>query len=355
MKRNCKFFLCVLVTVVLLQGGLVQAYALEIGVDYQAYIDAAPFSLGAFASDPWQALKGLVFSSVSAQIKQLYSTYTGLLVFLLLGATVNILLVKSEWLPLLELLVAGGGFLIISPELLALAQSFSECADDWNVFLIGFIPVFAAVVASSGETVAASLYSGFFLVTVNVFAQMLSCFLNPFIECYLALSVTSAFWIGEELPEACKTVGKLLKKLVTLAGSVFVFIFGIQRVFSAAADDVVIEATKALGSTVPLVGQTITSTASTFLAGMQVIKAGLGFAAIAIIATSFLPLYLTALAHLCLLLFSGFLCKLFSLTRCGKLFDCLAIGMEALMAMVALFFFMVSVGTGLMLVIGTGG
>ncbi len=323
--------------------------------NYQTYIDTAPIEIADFVANPLQSIFALLSDFFAENVASIYESYLQLLSFLLLGVMITMLLVKGEWVALLELLIAGGGFLLICTPLLTLAADFAESASDWNIFLLGFIPVFSAVVVTSGETVAASLYSGFFLLCVTAFARALSYFLVPLIECYLALSVTSAFWIGDELPEACKTAGKLLKKLVKFAGSAFTVIFGIQRVFSAAADGVVVQASKAIGSTVPIIGQTVTSAASTYLAGMQVIKTGLGFAAFAIIGASFLPLYLTALAHLCLLSFCGFLCKLFSLKRCGQLFDCLAIGVEAMMAIVALFFFMITVGTALMLVIGAGG
>ncbi len=355
MSKHTKGFLCTLALLCLLPLFAVQAYAQEATLAQEEILAGAPFSIQSFATDPFGAISSLLSQNLYSQAKQLYSSYLGLFSFLLLGASLNMLLVKTEWVPLLELMIAGGSFLLIAQVLADLAQGFATGATGWNTFLLGFIPVFAGVVASSGETVAASLYSGFFLVALSLFAQGLAYFLVPLIECYLALSVTAAFWIGDELPEACKTAGKLLKKMVSLAGAVFTFIFGIQRVFSAAADGVVIQAGKAIGSTIPIVGQSVTSTASTFLAGMQVVKTGLGFAAIATVAASFLPLYLTALLHLCLLSFSAFLCKLFSLTRCGKLFDCLAIAMEAMMAIAALFFFMLSVGTALMLVIGAGG
>ncbi len=351
MKKQRLFF-SLLFAVLVLQWGTIQAFATDAAQDY---IDSAPFSLQAFAQQPMQSLANLLLNGVVGQAEVIYTTYLQLLAFLLLGTMLHMLLLKSDWVPLLELLVAGGSFLLVSDVLLTLADDFASGAGEWQLFLLGFIPVFASVVLSCGESVGASLYSGFFLVAVSTFAQLLAYWLVPAIECYLAFAITSAFWIGDELPDACKTLGKLLKKLVAFAGTAFTFIFGIQRVFSAAADGVVIEASKTLGSTVPIVGQTVSSAASTFLAGMQVIKTGLGFAAIAVVAVEFLPLYCTALLHLCLLSFAGFLCKLFSFARCGKLFDCLCVGIEALMAVVALFFFMLSVGTALMIVIGAGG
>lgn len=355
MKRNVRCFFSLGLAACSVQFFGVQAAATDSTGAQQEILDAAPFSIQSFANAPLDTLCSLLTQTFAPQAESLYTSYASLFLFLLLGAVLTILLVKTEWVALLELLVAGGSFLLIADAIATLAGDFATSAGEWNTFLLGFIPVFAAAVASSGETVAASLYSGFFLIALSVFAQGLSFFLVPIIECYLALCVTSAFWIGDELPEACKTAGKLLKKIVGAAGIVFTFIFGIQRVFSAAADGVMIQAGKAIGSTIPIIGQSVTSTASTFLAGMQVVKAGLGFAAIAVIATSFLPLYLTAFCHFVLLSFAAFFCKLFSLVRCGKLFDCLAIGIEAMMAVVALFFFMVSVGTALMLVIGAGG
>ncbi len=319
------------------------------------YIADAPISISEFATNPIAALQMLLADSFFGQAATVLSSYGQLFLFLMLGAVIGIVLTKSEWLALLELLVAGGSFLLISSELLAFAQTLTDRVIEWNLFLLGFVPVFAAVIASGGETVAASTYSGFFLICINALAKGIAAFLVPLIECYLALSVTSAFWIGDELPEACKTAGKLLKKIVGFAGAAFTFVFSIQRVFSAAADGVVVSTAKALGGAVPIIGQTVTSAATALFSGVQVLKTGLGFAAIAVILWDFLPLYLEGAIHLLLLALCAFLAKLFSLQRAGKLFDCLAIGMEAMLAILALFFFMVCAGTILMLLIGSGG
>ncbi len=319
------------------------------------YITNAPLTLEHFASDPIGSIISLLSQGFLGEMHEVFVGYIELFIFLLLGAIACILLVKTEWISLLELLVAAGSFVIIAPVLLDFTRTVAENVLQWRMFLYGFVPAFVGVVLASGETVAASLYSGFFLVCINMLAFFIESFLVPLVECYLALSITSAFWLGDELPQACKTIGKFLHKIVSLVGIAFTAIFGIQRVFSAASDAVLLNAAKTVSGAVPIIGQTMANTAGTLLASVKVLKTGLGFVAVAVIAYDFIPLYLEGFLHLALLYLCGVLAKLFSLERCGKFFDCIAIAVECVLAVLALFFFMVLISTALMVLIGTGG
>ncbi len=330
----------------------IKAHATELA---QNYIADAPISLEEFANDPLGNLAELFADGFLGQVHAVFASYIELFVFLLLGAIACILLVKTEWISLIELLVAAGSFVIISPILLNFTRIIAEHILQWRMFLHGFIPVFVGVVVASGETVSASLYSGFFLVCINMLAFVIESFLVPLVECYLALSITSAFWLGEELPQACKTLGKLLRKIVSLIGAVFTIVFGIQRVFSAASDGVLINAAKTVSGAVPIVGQTMANTAGTLLASVKVLKTGLGFVAVSVIAYDFIPLYIEGFLHFLLLNLCAILAKLFSLERCGKFFDCIAIAVECVLAILALFFFMVLISTALMVLVGAGG
>ena len=56
-----------------------------------------------------------------------------------------------------------------------------------------------------------------------------------------------------------------------------------------------------LTGTIPIVGQSLSDAAGTVLSGIQLLKSGLGFAAIVFLAAEFLPLYMILMVHTVLL------------------------------------------------------
>ena len=322
----------------------------------QQYIDRAPADFSDFLSDPLGTLWGLLAEGLRPIWADALRSGGQLLLFLVLCAAVLQLMPGSGWRPLLEWIAAGGSFLLLAPALTALAERVAAQSVLWRDFLVGYIPVFASVSAAAGEVSAAAVYNGFFLACLYAAAEVLRCFLLPAAECYLAAAAASIFSGSEALADACTGAGKLLQRLVTWAGMAFTGILGLQRVFAAATD----AAGWKLGRTVlqgvvPLVSGAVAAAAATVWTGLRTLQIGLGFAALVLLGLQFLPVYGAVLAQLILLQGCGLAAHLLELSRCGALFRCLAAGLSALAALLALFFGMVLVGTMLMLAFGNGG
>ena len=83
-------------------------------------------------------------------------------------------------------------------------------------------------------------------------------------------------------------------------------------------------------------------------------QSSLGFAALAVIGAEFLPLYLQLLLHLLFLAGCRLLCGLAENRRCQALFDCMAEAVKCMAAVTALFFELLTVGVGLLMMTGGG-
>ncbi|MCI2046673.1 MAG: stage III sporulation protein AE [Faecalibacterium sp.] len=322
----------------------------------QKYIEQSPVNFSDFMASPLNALGTLFQKNVAGPVRQTLRSFARVLLFLLLCTAVILLMPGEEWRSLLEMLAAGGSFLLISDELVDLASAVAVQSQGWRDFLTAFVPVFASVTAAGGQISSATVYSGFFLLAVSILSEGLRCFLLPAAKGYLAISAAGTFAGSEALSSGCEAAGKLLRRIVAGAGLVFSAILGLQRVFAAATDSAALKAGKALLSgTVPLVGQALSAAADTVSAGMHALQAGLGFAAVAILAADFLPIYLQVLANWLFAAVCALGAKLLGMDRCAGLFRCLSAGLEALSAVLALFFGMVTVSTILMIGIGSGG
>ena len=131
-------------------------------------------------------------------------------------------------------------------------------------------------------------------------------------------------------------------------------LLGLQRAVTVQLDRSALRLGQFLTGGVPVIGQALSDTAEVFLAGMQLLKSSLGFAALAVIGAEFLPLYLQLLLHLLFLAGCRLLCGLAENRRCQALFDCMAEAVKCMAAVTALFFELLTVGVGLLMMTGGG-
>lgn len=332
-----------------------QAAALPGQESWQPYLERSPVTLEEFAaSPPLEALRSFWPEDLPASLRQEAGGYADLLLFLLLVLLVSFLTGQSGEGGLLDLIAAGGCSLLVWGRMLGLAQTLCNKIEGWRTFLLGFVPVYAGVLAAGGETAAAASASSFFLAALCLLAQVLCLWTEPLLQCYLALSAACCISTEAGLASACRSTGKLLRQGLALAGKAFAALLGIQRVFTAGVDRAALRTGQLLTGTVPIVGQTLSGAMETVLSGMQLLKGGLGFAAVAVLALEFVPLYLHLLFHVLLLSGCGLFCSVTGIRRCEALFLCLREAVQAMAAAAALFFGLAVLGTALMLAVGGG-
>lgn len=321
---------------------------------WQTYLDQSPLDAQAFAASPFRALRALFPEGLTETLRGSVRNYADVLLFLLLAALLAFLTAGAEGGALLDLVAVGGCGVLLWRDLAALAQSFCAQIESWQTFLLGFLPVYAGVLAAGGETAAASSVSGLLLSALCLLAQALGACVEPLLQCYLALSIACCISSQEGLAPACRLAGQLLCKGLALAGKGFALLLGVQRVFTLELDRSAVRAARLLTGTVPVIGQTLSDAAETALAGLQMLKSSLGLAAIGILGAEFVPLYVDFLVQGALLSACGLLCSFAEIRRCRELFDCLAQAVRCMAAATALFFGITMFGTVLMFMAGGG-
>ena len=320
---------------------------------WQPYLDGAPAALEDFAADPLGTLRALLPGDLGATMRASVAGYAQVLLFLLLVLLISFLLGEGK-AALLDLAAAGGSALLCWAALAALAETVCEKLERWRLFLLGFVPVYEGVLIAGGEPSAGAAAGGLFLGGLCLLAQLLCGWAPPLLHCYLALSTACCISTEAALAAACRGAGRLLCKGLGWAGRAFVALLSLQRVFTAQLDRASQQLGQLLTGTVPIIGQSLSAAAGTVLSGMQLLKSGLGFAAIAFLAADFLPLYMILLVHAGLLFGCELLCSAAGIGRCAALFGCLRQAVQALAAATALVFGIAVLGTALLFMLGGG-
>ena len=152
----------------------------------------------------------------------------------------------------------------------------------------------------------------------------------------------------------CKGVGSALRQALGWAGKVLVALLGLQRAAAFQLDRFSLRTGQLLAGSVPIIGQTLSSASESILAGAQMLKSGLGLAALSVLGAEFVPLYLGLMIQLALLMGCSLLCSLTGISRCRALFDCFAEAVRCMAAAVALFFGLAAAGVALLFMVGGG-
>ena len=319
---------------------------------WQPYLDQSPVDALQVAEDPWSVLQGFCTSSLFQTLRESIRGYAALLLFLLLSAIVSLFLGEGGDHSWCDLVCAGGCGILLWEPLLEIARQLCAQIESWNRFLSGFLPVYAGVLIMGGETSAGAAASGFFLTLLCLLAQALTAFVPPILECFLALSMACCITEQSCLGNLCKAAGTLLQKGLSLTGKLLAALLGFQRISAAQLDRTALRTGQFLTGTIPIVGQSLSDASEAVLAGIQLLKSGLGMAAILILLAEFLPLYLGMLAHLGCIVLCGTLCSLTGNNRGQALLTCFASAVRCMMACIALFFGLAVTGTALLFMLG---
>lgn len=321
---------------------------------WQPYLTRSSVNLSAWAEDPLRVLKSFFPSSLSEVLHQTLRGSTDALLFLFLVALLSFLAGEHTNGELLDLIAAGGCGVLLWEKLLTLAGQLCSKVEEWRGFLMGFLPVYAGVLTMGGESVAGNAASGFFLTMLCFLAQCLAVFVRPLLQCYLALSMACCISTDPGLSAFCKGVGSLLRQALRLAGKLLALLLGLQRITALQLDKMTLRAGQILTGSVPIVGQTLSDVSGALLAGVQLLKSGLGLAAIGFLAVEFVPLYLGMMLQLALLYGCSLFCSLTGNTRCKALLDCFAEAVRCMAAVAALFCGAFILGTVLLFLVGGG-
>ena len=298
---------------------------------WQPYLNAAPQDADSFVHDPVGALLSLLPASPLEMIRQMAHCYADVLLFLLLLVLLSFLVGEAADNALLELAAAVGCGTLLWGDLMTLAQQVCERMTGWKDYLLGFLPVYSGVLTAGGEANAGAAASGLLLTGLCFLAQCTATVVRPLLQSYLAVSMACCISTQRGLSDTCRATGALLQKgrSALRLGELFT-------------------------GSVPVIGQALSDTAEVFLTGMRLLKSSLGLAALMVIGAEFLPLYVQLMLHLAFLTVCSLLCGLAANSRCQALFDCMAEAVKCMAAITALYFELLTVGVGLLMMTGGG-
>ena len=240
--------------------------------------------------------------------------------------------------------------IIINPIVECIVDT-SRVIEDFAVFILSFIPVFAGVITASGQPMTGAAYNLFLFWMCQLTAQLVTSVFVPLLCAYLALSVLSVVCPRLNLSGLVGGIKTFVTWSLGLILTLFIGLMSIQSVVASSGDSIAVKTTKFfIGSMIPAVGGAL---ADLFVAAqgcIQLVKGTLGAFGIIITALTFLPvLARTAIWYLTISA-GAIISELFSLPQITKLMKALSSTLGILVAVLLYDALLVIISTTLLIV-----
>lgn len=322
--------------------------------NWQQVMEDSPMTQQEFQEQTAQGWLSLALDGIKQAAQEPIRMFLKLCGVLLLLAAAKTICQESELQ--FEWLAALCIFALCCQDFTELLAQMQTALEESKAYLVTFVPVFVSVLASCGQAGSAAVYGGIFFTTALFLCDMICSVGLPAIRVFLAFHATGCVGGGVDLSSLAASMGRAVKWVLGLCATLFGALISLQGVFAQSADTLALKTGKfLLGSGIPVVGKAVSDAMGSILAGLKMLKGGVGFAAIAVLAAAFVPMMLRCVAYQFFFVALQSVSGAMGLRRTEKLMAGFSQCAGLLLAMAFFFCFIVMSATMLMILLGNGG
>ena len=204
-----------------------------------------------------------------------------------------------------------------------------------SVFMLGFIPVFAVIVAASGGAVTSASMSTLLLTAAQGVSYISSFAVLPLLGGYLAVSIGSSVSPLMQRSGIAETVKKLSLWITAFISTVCAGILSIQTAVKSSADTLTAKTARfIIGSSVPVAGGVLSEALGTVLSSVTLLKSSIGIYGAVACAAILLPLITELLIWRAVLIITAGAAGLFSLPQISGLLKAVDSMMSVLLGII---------------------
>ncbi|TCL58762.1 stage III sporulation protein AE [Allofournierella massiliensis] len=321
----------------------------------QKILDSPGISAEQFQAISIPQLLEQLLGTAKEQFQQPFQLLTAISATVLIAAAALSLLPGSDWRTPLETVCLLGICVTALQPVLPLLEDLTCRIQECQTYLLSFVPVFSGVMISCGQPTQAAVYSGMFLTMAAFCAQIISAVAMPLVRAFLALNVACGLCDLGGLSDGCAVLHRAVKWILGFLSILFGGILGLQSILAQNTDTLAMKTGQfLLSSGVPVIGSLASDAMGSVLSGLRVLKGSLGFAAIAMLTITFLPLLIRCFGFYLAYLLGAALAKAFGLTRAGRVMNGLGQAIGLCISFLVFFFMLTVLSTALMILLGGG-
>ncbi len=201
----------------------------------------------------------------------------------------------------------------------AVSECISSAADALNsggMFMIGYVPVFAGITASSGSVTSAVIYNMLVLMAAEISVQISGEIIVPALSVCMAMGIVEAINPDFHLSGITEAIKNVVTFVLGFIMTIFLGLLSLQSIVGASADTIGVKAAKFVVSNfVPVIGGAVADTYTTVKNSLGLLRGGVGFFGIAVIFIMILPPVLEALSMKLTFMAAGVIAELFGVPQ----------------------------------------
>lgn len=232
-------------------------------------------------------------------------------------------------------------------------QLTAKTLQDGSNFMICYVPVFASIVASSGNITSAGVYNTLIMVVSEYAANIASTVLLPMMGIYMAMSIVEVINPGISLSGFSNGIKKATIWILTLIMTVFVGMISIQSIAGASADTVAIRAGKFVASSfIPVIGGAISDAYTTVRGSLGLLRSGIGIFGIIILLLTVLPPLISVGVTKVAVVFSCFISEVLGVKKVNLLLKNMSSVLSIALSLMICFSLMLIISTTVLMLVG---
>ncbi len=188
-------------------------------------------------------------------------------------------------------------FLLLMPDILKIINIISDNLFDIKNFMTSFVPIFAGIVAASGEFLTSGLYTGIFLTGLIFISNFCINLVLPSFNLFLAVNLTSSIIKEISLKSLIEFYLKSIKWVLKGAVSVICFLLTLQTSITQSQDNLAVKIGEGVTGVIPVIGGALQDAVSSVYSSMEVVKSFAGSIGVGVIIWIFIPSFVLILIY----------------------------------------------------------
>ncbi|MBQ9139682.1 MAG: hypothetical protein IJX61_03645 [Ruminococcus sp.] len=179
---------------------------------------------------------------------------------------------------------------IISSSVSDCINTASDALVSGSQFMIGYVPVFAGITASSGSITSATAYNLLVILISQGGSQLFANTIVPVMSLCMAMGIIEAINPDFKLSGITEGVKKAVTFIIGFVMVIFIGLMSLQSIVGASADTLGAKAAKYMVSNwIPFIGGAIADTYTTVKHSLGLLRGGTGFLGIAVVFIMIVP------------------------------------------------------------------
>ena len=250
-------------------------------IDFESIVSAEP-------KDIYNFFKNTAQGTISGPLKNLVFNFA---VMVLLSITFTYIDENEKRKKSINILTFAYVALSVCIPMASVLSAGAAAIKMSSKFMILFLPVFAGIVAASGNPTLALNYNSFALYFAQAISSFSSNIILPFEAMIFAL--VSVNMVSDEMnvKNLAKTIKNGVVKVLSVSGAIFTAVLTVKGILSNIADTVTSKGAKVLvSSLIPVVGGSVSDAYGTIINSLLLLKSSVGVFGIIAIAAINLPI-----------------------------------------------------------------